>query len=355
LVFINLVFLAILGQSTPVNVHTRSYQDAVGEGHAEYEKGHFANAEKLFSEALALFPPSDESARAKLLSNLGTTYSKQQEFSKAFKAFSESLSISKRLGDKDDCALMLQNLGMLYSRLGNNDEAIRFLNQAQEYIKSNPNPDARVVAGVLNGMGIVLFRRGNNGKAETYFNQALQAVSSPEIIFDRPGILNNLGAAYISQHNYKRAEEILRQALAVKEADYGLAHPDLTPTLCLLGMVDTATRRFDEAQDQYRRALRILEPQSSSQSVAIALILHALSITYLKANRIAERAAVLQEAAQIAQRNLDKEPEMPAILDEYSKLLRSQGKVNQADELHAEASRARAAAGLVVRTTSAFQ
>jgi tetratricopeptide (TPR) repeat protein len=350
-----LAFLAVFGQSDIAEAQTGSFQSAMRQGQAEYGSGHFASAERLFSEALVQLGERDDSQRSKVLADLGSTYEKQEAFQKAEKAFSESLSISKRLGEKNDCALMLHNLAMLYSREGRNDEATRLLNQAQDHIKSNPDADPKIAAEVLNGMGVVSYRRGDNGKAVTYLNRALQTVSSPAIQFDAAGIYNNLGAAYVAQHNYRQAEETLKRALSMKESKLGLSHPNLVPTVNLIGLVYTETRRFAEAEDQYRRSLKILEPQGSSVDIGIAETLHGLSDTYLKANRPAESAAALEQAAQIAQSHLDQEPEMSAIAEEYSRVLKAQGKVKEAQDLHARVSRARSVTGLVVNANSLVQ
>jgi tetratricopeptide (TPR) repeat protein len=355
LTFYLAALLVILGQFDFKDTQPRGYASALREGRVEYDAGHFASAATLFEAALAQVPQVDESERAKILANLGAAYARQEELSKAEKVYWESLSISKRLGEKDDYALMLHNLGMLYSRKGNNDDALRLLNQARGIIKSNPNPDIRVATEVLNGTGIIFYRRGNNGKAMTFFNQALQAASAPGVQFDVAGILNNLGAVYIAQHNYRQAEEILQRALAMKEAEIGLVHPNLTTTLNEIAVVYTRTRRFAEAEDQYRRSLQILEQQRSSFAPAIALVLHGLSTTYLKEGKTAEGIAALEDAARIAQHNLDKEPEMATIVEEYSRMLKAQGKLKEAEELHGKANRARTVGGLVVKTHSAYE
>jgi Flp pilus assembly protein TadD len=350
-----LTFLAFLGQSELGEAQTHTFLSAMREGRAEYDSGHFASAERLFAEALAQLGERDESQRAMTLADLGAAYDKQEALQKAEKAYSESLSISKRLGEKNDCALMLHNLGMLYSRQGRNDDAVRFLSKAQDYIKSNPDADPRTAAEVLNGIGVVSYRRGDTEKAVTYLNRALQAVSSPGVQFAVAGIYNNLGAIYIGQHNYRQAEETLKRALSMKEVKLGPSHPNLTPTLNLLGQVYTETRRFAEAEDQYHRSLKILEPQAASFALRIAETLHGLSDTYLKANRTAESAAVLRQATQIAQLHLNEEPEMAVIAEAYSKVLKGQGEVKEAEELHVKASRARTTAGLVVSANSLVQ
>jgi tetratricopeptide (TPR) repeat protein len=348
-----LALVVMLGQTNNGSGAERSgYRSVLHDANSEYASGHFAAAATMFSEALAHVPESNEPERAKILADLGAAYARQEEFAKAEKVYSDSLSLSKRLGDLNNCALMLHNIAMLYSAQGRNDDALRYLNQAQELIKQNPKVDTRVTAQVLNGLGIINYRNHNDRKAETYFNQALQTVSSPEIHFDRAAILNNLGSVYVEEHKYKQAEETLKQSMALKESELGPSHPGLTETLSSLAVLYTQTHRFDDAEDQYQRLLRILEPESANFAPAIAKVLHGMNALYLRAGRRAEAKATLEQAAQIARQNLDKNPEMAVIVDEYSQALKAQGKTKEADELHAQVNRARTLAGLVIRAHS---
>src|SRR5262249_36315701 len=116
-------FLVIVGQSNLGDAQSHGYASALLEGRLENNAGHFGRAVTLFEEALRQLPQGDESQRAKILANLGAAYARQEEFSKAEEVYRETLSISKHLGKKDDYALMLHNIGLIYSRKGNNDEA----------------------------------------------------------------------------------------------------------------------------------------------------------------------------------------------------------------------------------------
>jgi tetratricopeptide (TPR) repeat protein len=306
----------------------------------------------LLSEALKRTPPGNESLRAAIDADLGSTYAKQEEFAKAEAAYLESLSLSRRLSNTAESALMLQNLGMLYSLQGRDQDALRFLNRAQDVLKTVPNPDPKVAVELLNATGILNYRLRNNGKAETFFNKALQAAQASGARIDTTGILSNLGAVYVSQRKFKQAEEVLGRVLMIKEMDLGSAHPALIPTLHSIAVLYTETHRYAEAELQYQRALKILEPQSTSLAPQVASVLHQLSALYRREGRRADSDATLENAAQIARNNLDKEPEMAAIVDEYSKILENRGNKQEAQELHAEAIRARTATGVVIHIDS---
>jgi tetratricopeptide (TPR) repeat protein len=133
----------------------------VQQGHSEYRNGHFAAAERLFVDALGQLSQSDKRVRAKVLGDLGNVYSEQEEFLKAERAYSASLSLLMELSDSSNSALMLQNLGVLYSLQGRNDEALRFVVQALQLVQSAVPNDPSITAQVLTGFGIVHYRRNN--------------------------------------------------------------------------------------------------------------------------------------------------------------------------------------------------
>jgi tetratricopeptide (TPR) repeat protein len=348
-----LAALAILVQGNLESKQLKDFQSLLTEGRAEFVSGHFAAAEELYIQALAHLPPGHEPYRAEALADLGTTRAREEEFAKAEQAYSDSLFIFKGLSDKSSCALVLHHLGMLYSTEGRLDDAMRLLSQAQDLMKSIPQANPKIAVVLLNGIGMIHYLRGNNGKAETSFKQVLQMVSSSNIDFDTAGVLNNLGVVYVAQGKFKQAEEILRRALQIKETELGLVHPDLIPILTSMGEIFTETRRYGQAENQYQRALRIADnPQHPGSAPVIARLLRALSIMYLKEGRKSESDAALEESAKIARLNLEKEPEMAAIVDAYSEMLRARGRTKEARELRAEANRARMVMGLVVSAHS---
>jgi tetratricopeptide (TPR) repeat protein len=223
--FYGLGVFALLFQLNIEGRPPADYQALWKQGQTEYLQGHFDAAQKLFSEALKRTPLGNESVRATIDADLGSTYAKQEEFAKAEAAYLESLSMSRRLSNKAESALMPQNLGMLYSLQGRDQDALRFLNRAQDELKTVPNPDPKVAVELLNATGILNYRLRNNGKAETFFNKALQAAQASGARIDTTGILSNLGAVCVSQRKFKQAEEILGRALMIKEQDLGPAHP----------------------------------------------------------------------------------------------------------------------------------
>jgi len=345
------IILAVWAQVNTSKTQQTEYLELMQRGRAEYRDGHYSASQQLFIDALSKVQESDDRERAATLADLGDVYASQEEWTKAERAYSECLSIYKRLSDNGGTALMLHNVGMLDSLQGHDEVAQRLLQEALKLIKSIPEADPAFMAQVLNGIGIIHYRLGNNGKAEKFFEQVMQITSAPGVRFDSARTLNNLGDVYLAQRKLKKAEDTFKRVLEMKEAEVGQSHPDLVLTLTALGVLYSETKRYTAAEEQYRRALAILEPHASDFEPAIARLLHSLSITYARAGRKSESNMALAEAAAIARKNLHK-GEMASIVEDYSVVLKSQGKTSEAEELRVQAKRARSAAGLVIPARS---
>jgi tetratricopeptide (TPR) repeat protein len=332
-----------------------SVSEAVGSiDEAEYRSGHFSGAEKLLLAALSTIEKTDPAERAATLIGLGDVYLNEDEMSKAERAYSESAAIYRRLSDKSRTALALRNLGILYSRERRDDEALRALRQALQLARVDSAEHVDLMVGVLNGMGMAYFLQGNNSKAENLFKQALKMVSDSGVSFDTSEPLNNLGAVYLAKHQFQKAEDFLQQALKITEMSAGPFHPDLTFTLTALGALYAETERYAAAEEQYQRALTILEPDELALETRIARVLYGLSAVYIKAGRKDEGENALLRAAAIARNNLSQSADMAAILEDYSAMLRKQGKTEDAEELRVEARRARVSNGLVTSAHNPF-
>jgi tetratricopeptide (TPR) repeat protein len=330
------------------------YLHLVQQGRAEYGSGHLAASERFFLAALDMLQATDQIQRAATLADLGDVYVSEDEVSKAEQAYSESLTIYKKLSDRSNTAILLRNLGATYSLEGRDDDALRILQEALKLTRTIPGPNAGLMAEVLNAFGITYYRQGKINKAEALFNQALQTISASGSTSDTTELLTNLGTVYIAKHKFQKAEEALKRALKFKEAEVGPVHPDLTFILVGLGVIYMDAGRYADAEDQYLRALKILEPGKPEFDTRIARILHIISQTYSKGGRKSEAEAALAQSAVIARRNLNQHPDMATIVEDYSTLLSNRGRTKEANELRVEARRARVTNGLVINANNPF-
>jgi len=167
-------------------------------------------------------------------------------------------------------------------------------------------------------------------------------LATPEAYEAHAGsLLNNLGAVYTQQRKYPLAEELLTKSLRLTIAELGPVHPAVTDTLDGLGVVYARVGRYAEAEAQFQRSVAILEQSGLSKSdTRVARSLKGLADTYIRADRKADAAIVLERAVRVARRNL-RHPDMINILDTYSRLLGDLGKPREAKEIRSEVQRAR--------------
>jgi len=349
-----LVVLCLVSQLNSSGVQNPDFLTLMQRGRAEYASGHFTTAEDFFSRALKTLSPTDETQRAGVLSELGDAYLNQDELQKAQDAYLQALKIYRRLSKKSQVAVVLRNLGALYSLQRRDDDALRVLQQALKSTKTESGTDTTLAVQILNTMGVVYYRRAKHKKAETFFRQGLQLISNTGVRFDTTMLLNNLGAVYHAQRKYQKAEDFLKRALASAEATYGADHPEVTFSLTALGLVYSDTHRYADSEEYYSRALKILRSGTSNFDTKIARVLAAMSSNYARAGRQVDADEALTEAAVLARRTLYEHPDMANILEAYSHRLKNQGRTQEAEELGFEARRARLSMSLTVRANSGF-
>lgn len=326
------------------------FVNALQRGRSEYAAGHLSVAEAQFAAALRTLQPGEDVPRATALAELGDVYLVKDELSKAVQSYSESLAIYRRLSNKKGMAVDLRNLGAAYSLQRRHDDALRVLKEALKYSQPVDVDKAAIAAQVLNSLGVAYYRMAKNNKAEDYFNQAVKVISTFKVPFDEAQLFNNLGAVYFEKHNYPKAEDYMNRALALTEARLGSDHPDLIFTLSALGVLYTGVGRYDDAIARFQRALKIVEPRAEDFDTRIARLLHGMATAQRKAGRLNEASDTLAKATIIARQNLEPHPDMVVIIEDYSAMLKTQGKQKEAEELRAEARRVRVRSSLVINT-----
>jgi len=317
----------------------------------EYARGRFVEAEALLTRALEVVP-MQETQRARIVSDVADIQVNLDQLTKAEQNYRQALAIYKRLQDDAGVTMMLRNLGALYSLQGRDDDAREVLEKSLKLARKT-RLDPVSIGRILNSFGVMYYRQGKIKEASKFFNEAFQTASA-ETLQNRGDLLNNMGAVYHALREYGKAEDYLKQALAITESIVGPEHPDTTLSLTPLGVLYIDMGKYAEAEKQFLRALRILNAHEPVLDTRVARLLHGLSIVYRRTDRQPEAEEALARAAILARRNISRNPAMPLILDEYAQALRKTGKTKEAEELRGEIRRAKVEAGLVINAHSPF-
>lgn len=180
-------------------------------------------------------------------------------------------------------AAPLNNLGELYEKTGKYALAEQQLEEAlkilEEHVVKVPNFDLVHLSGTHIKLGSFYRSRMDLGKAGFHFSKALAINRSlfnknAEKYSSHLGLaLNNLSALRIQENQFKIAEELNEEALAlfqrliVDEPEVFL--PNYVRTLCNSGIIKTYTQRIDSAKETFEKALEMARQTTTGRSKLI--------------------------------------------------------------------------------------
>ncbi|MGH8538737.1 MAG: CHAT domain-containing protein [Gammaproteobacteria bacterium] len=268
-------------------------------GAALKDQGRYAQSLDHHRRALAILENlGDRSLQATVLINLGNTYERLGEYFKAEGAFRTALNTVRALGDSAGEALVRSNLGGIHAKTGAYEKAIPHYQESAAIAKRIKDPSG--IAYALNNLGSAHHAQGHLRKALRYYTESLvlarevrDARLQAEILINlgtaeedprhftiairhhrdaldlasklgdrrlQAVALNNLGHTYFSAHDLARAEQSLRQAVAL----YDSLRPGLA-NIAKISIFDTQVLTYNllqqilVVQKKYDVALEVAE------------------------------------------------------------------------------------------------
>ncbi|MBE9542279.1 MAG: tetratricopeptide repeat protein, partial [Proteobacteria bacterium] len=206
--------------------------------------------EDHFNDTSLLDNPQSHSV---VLGNLGLAYSHLGQVEKAIEYYQKALVISKEIGDRRGEGNRLGNLGIAYSDLGQVEKAIEYYEQALVIAKEIG--DRRGEGNALGNLGNAYSHLGQVEKAIEYYELVL--VISKEI-GDRRGEgagLGNLGLAYIDLGQVEKAIDYYEQALVIAKEIGDRRNEGYQ--FMNLGYAYSVLEQIEKAIDFYKQALDI--------------------------------------------------------------------------------------------------
>ena len=350
------IFVTVLNVAGQDKAGTDLSEQAV----IEYRLGHYPQAERLLNQVLeAAQQTSNEYDIALIYSALANTYQEEMRFQEAEQLYRKGISILLRQPERSlILAIIWRNLASTLAAETDYRGALAALDRASKLVETKRLVDAKLNAEILNGRGIVYFHQGQLGKAKTYLARAAQIVPAsmePQDL-SAEDVLNNLAHVYQNSGESRKAEQTYKHALELTEMRLGPSHPNVGLTLTNLGNLCIELKRYKEAESYFQRSLQILaQPETVTNEYRLMEALYLLGKTYMKENDPSRAEPMLRRAADIARRHQNQTfwiPEIRYVLDDYAAVLRDLWNPEDADVLHAEAQRIRAAAAFTVRVKS---
>jgi CHAT domain-containing protein/tetratricopeptide (TPR) repeat protein len=209
-------------------------------------------AVKKYEEALSLWQAiGDRSSEAMTLNNIGLVYNSLGDNQKALDFYAQSLPLRRAVGDRNGEAVTLNNIGLAHYSLGDSRKALDFFTQSLPLLRAVG--DRRGEARTLNNIGQVYNTLGDSRKALDFYAQSLPLRRA---VGDRAGeatTLNNIGLAYFSLGEKQKALDFYTQALPLLRAT-GDRGGEAT-SLNNIGSVYSSLGEKQKALDFYTQAL----------------------------------------------------------------------------------------------------
>ncbi|KAL9629480.1 MAG: hypothetical protein Q9164_006864 [Protoblastenia rupestris] len=192
----------------------------------------------------------------------------------------------------------------------------------------------------LNNLALVLTDRGNYKEAERIYRQVL-ALRNETLGQEHPdtlGSMNNLASVLTSQCKNQEAEQLNRQVFILRDKILGPQHPETLGTLNNLAVVLKNQARYDEAEHIYRQTLESQETVLGREHPLTLMTLSNLASVLNQLHKFEHTEQIYREVLVIMERVLGNEhPHTLNSIDNLALVLSSQGKFEEAETIHRQA------------------
>ncbi len=315
----------------PIQAASPATERQFQEGLEAYQRRDYRGAIAAWEKALAGFrAEGDREGEGDTLNNLGLVYSGLGEYQRAIDVYEQALAIARDRGDRAGEASPLGNLGNAYYALGEYDKAIEFHQQALTLAREGGNP--RSAARSLGNLATVYFGQGEFQRA---LELAQEGLALHRALGNERGItaaLGTVGQTQFALGNYRRALVLLREALT-RRRELGDWRGG-AQTFNHLGQVHFALGDYDAARRAQGQALEIQESIGDRRGEATSL--RNLSELDRVEGRYRRGIGRYRDALEISRVLGDRRGEAAA-LDGLGRLHRVLGQFELAIELHRQA------------------
>lgn len=151
---------------------------------------------------------------------------------------------------------------------------------------------------------------------------------------DSPNVaakLVDLVAFYKEQHNYEKAEPLLKRLLIAREKGVGPAALPVADVLIDLAQIYSSRGDYGQAERLYKRALSVREKALSSDHLRVAYVLTELAQIYSSHNNFAEAEPLFERSVAIYKKSHHQN--LTFALQDLASCYRSQGRKVEAEKL----------------------
>ena len=211
------------------------------------------------------------------LTNMGIAYSDLGDYQNSLKYLLQALKMKeKNLQERDPAyASLLSDIGYLYNEAGDFQNALKYTmksleirQQMLDYHIAIKHPDVTLgdsyrdaISRSYNNLGIIYSGMGDYKTAFKYYSLALEIMKQKSIQTDEDisyaTSVDNLGSCYKNLEDYKNAILCYKKAMEIRKRLLGEEHPNYAYSLSHIGTIYELMKDYQNALKYHTQALEI--------------------------------------------------------------------------------------------------
>ena len=249
-------------------------------------------------------------------------------------------------GEKEDnnqdqmnaTATILNNLGVIYWKLGQFERAKEYHQQALDLLGIlNPTTPSPEIADSFNKLGNVCFSLGQFETAKDFYSESLTLREELHGKEDATVVvsLNNLGSVHSVLGDPHTAKDFYQRSLDLAEKTYGSVHPRVADCFCNLGIVHSELYLTSDAIKYHNKALEMRKELYFPDHFLISESYNNVGLMYKAQGQLVKAMDCYKSALQIREKTLDEEhPAMAELLSNLGQLYMDLGEMQKSKDCH---------------------
>ncbi len=263
----------------------------------------FQEARIIYQEILDKLESSNiarlDDGTATLYNNLGNTFLKTGELSKADFYYHKSIEIRKNIGTLNNSSSTYHDLGQSALGQRNFNEAIKFTNEALKICKSNEN--LYKTSSEYCQLSEIHLEIGEHKHAIEYAELSLNIYLKLENLQDAATVYHQLGNISYKINDFEKAREYYKQALKIYEDSRDVINA--SDEYLQLGSIALQQNNFSDADAYYQKALSYYEASEAWDATAITY--HQLGLLYYTLGQLPQQSQNLEISIDYTKQALD--------------------------------------------------
>jgi len=229
-------------------------------------------------------------------------------------------------------ARLLAALGGIYNNLGLHSDALALLEEALRLHEELSGGDDRALLAVLAPYGNTLTSLGEHRRAEQVLRRAVAVAEHEGQPAELATVLNLLASLMVTEGRLDEAEALAERVFALRERVHGRDHPETAAAMVNLALVELDRGRFAEAESMLAAALVTLERRLGPDHLQVAQAVNNLATARKGLGHLDEAEALYRRALASLVGRLGSEHSTVAVIhNDLAVVLLEQGRFAEAE------------------------